>query len=319
MATTKPFAYNTGSTISNTQQLGSLAIATGGTIGGNVTWWMGPDEELGYVVTVPVSGNTQPTPVGVNASLGFFRSGVLSEASFISLARFLSNYTLDFNSGVSALSWLNSQGYWGSYPLGSPILIYSNNSASYMINSSLLSYSWGGSDFGVVGNNSQTESFSTPVRICGTNTFMSLSTRDTHVLGLTTNGIAYAWGSNTGGALGDDTTTSRLTPVAVCGGLTFSDISAGVSHALGLTTNGIAYCWGSNTSGQLGDSTIISKRTPVAVCGGYTFTSVAVGNLTSCGLTNTGQAYCWGNGTNGRLGDNSTTNKSTPVAVCGGL
>ena len=58
MATTTPLAYNTGSTIAGTTQVGSLAVGTTdqdySVSPGGVTWWMGPDEDLGYVIGVPV-------------------------------------------------------------------------------------------------------------------------------------------------------------------------------------------------------------------------------------------------------------------------
>ena len=70
MATTTPFAYNTGTTISGTIQVGQIAVGTTSqeysTNIGGVQWWMGPDQNLGYVITVPVSGNTQPTPLTTN-------------------------------------------------------------------------------------------------------------------------------------------------------------------------------------------------------------------------------------------------------------
>jgi len=61
------FAYNTGSTISGTSQVGDIAIIENEAnyypgLGG-LTWWGGPDESLGYVIAAPVSGNTQQTPV----------------------------------------------------------------------------------------------------------------------------------------------------------------------------------------------------------------------------------------------------------------
>jgi hypothetical protein len=64
MALTRPFAYNTGPTISGTTKVGNLTV--GVPVSGftnSPTFWMGPDEELGYVIASPVSGNTQPTPV----------------------------------------------------------------------------------------------------------------------------------------------------------------------------------------------------------------------------------------------------------------
>jgi len=65
MATTRAFAYNIGAPISGTQQVGDLAIGITdqeySANPGGVPWWIGPDESLGYVIAVPVSGNTQPT------------------------------------------------------------------------------------------------------------------------------------------------------------------------------------------------------------------------------------------------------------------
>jgi hypothetical protein len=66
MATT-PLAYNIGSAIAGTTQVGDLAVGTTdqdySINPGGVSWWMGPEESDGYVIAVPVSGNTQPTPV----------------------------------------------------------------------------------------------------------------------------------------------------------------------------------------------------------------------------------------------------------------
>ena len=64
MSTSRPFAYNTGSSIDGTTQVGTLAVGTP-TSGftNSPQFWEGPDEELGYVIAAPQSGNTQPTPV----------------------------------------------------------------------------------------------------------------------------------------------------------------------------------------------------------------------------------------------------------------
>ena len=63
MATTRPFAYNTGSLISGTTQVGQLAIGmpTAGFSATGLQWWNGPDEDLGYVIAKTFS--TQPTPI----------------------------------------------------------------------------------------------------------------------------------------------------------------------------------------------------------------------------------------------------------------
>jgi hypothetical protein len=115
MAFARPFAYNPGSLIPGTEQVGSLSIGTP-TSGftNNPQYWNGPDEELGYVIAQSVSGNTQPTEIpGVFASLGFFRSTDLTEGSFITLSETIAGQS--FATGEDAKTWLNNNGYWTSY------------------------------------------------------------------------------------------------------------------------------------------------------------------------------------------------------------
>lgn len=67
MATTRPFSYNTGSLIEGTDQIDNLAIGTSeqdySLNPGGVTWWNGPDEELGYVIAYEVPLDNHPTPL----------------------------------------------------------------------------------------------------------------------------------------------------------------------------------------------------------------------------------------------------------------
>jgi len=70
MATTRPFAYNTGSTINGTTQVGNISIGVSdqdySQDPGGVKWWMGPDEELGYVIAHEVPTGDQPTEILTN-------------------------------------------------------------------------------------------------------------------------------------------------------------------------------------------------------------------------------------------------------------
>jgi hypothetical protein len=134
MATTRPFAYNpTASPIAGTSQLGTLAIGITNqnySINpGGVFWWMGPDEDLGYVIAVPVSGNTQSTPIsGVSASVGFYRSNNLTDNSFIELTN--QTFNQNFSSATDASVWLTNNGFWNSYI--TPVLyLDAGNVASY--------------------------------------------------------------------------------------------------------------------------------------------------------------------------------------------
>jgi hypothetical protein len=115
MATARPFAYNTGTTIPGTEQLGNLSIGapTSG-FTNNPQYWNGPDEELGYVIAQSVSGNTQPTPLsGVTASVGFFRTEYFTDESFINLSEIIAQQS--FATAADAKTWLNNNGYWTSY------------------------------------------------------------------------------------------------------------------------------------------------------------------------------------------------------------
>ena len=120
MSTSRPFSYNTGSDIAGTTQVGSLAVGTP-TSGftNSPQFWEGPDEDLGYVIAVPVPSNTQPTPVsGVTASVGFFRTDDFTDNSFIGLAQYVANEygtPQTFSNGNDASTWLTANGYWNSW------------------------------------------------------------------------------------------------------------------------------------------------------------------------------------------------------------
>ena len=120
MATARPFAYNPGSLIPGTEQVGDLSI--GAPISGftdTPQYWNGPDEELGYVIAAPVSGNTQPTPLfGITASVGFYRTDSFDDNQFIELSEIVANLyetPQTFSTASEASVWLTNNGFWNSY------------------------------------------------------------------------------------------------------------------------------------------------------------------------------------------------------------
>ena len=123
MSVSRPFAYNPippNSLITGTTQVGNLSVGDVNWVYqqnyGGVTWWQGPDEELGYVICNPVSGGTQPNPLSIPAYVGFKRSKLLTEPSFIDIANYVAaGRTTPFTSGDEASIWLTSNGYWNSW------------------------------------------------------------------------------------------------------------------------------------------------------------------------------------------------------------
>jgi hypothetical protein len=116
MPTARPFAYNTGSTIDGTIQIGNLAVGypTAGFEATGLQWWNGPDEDLGYVVAEPNSLGTITSPIGINAFLGFWRSEEKTDESFLVLATYLTSGET-FSHPYFAKIRLEELGYWTSW------------------------------------------------------------------------------------------------------------------------------------------------------------------------------------------------------------
>lgn len=182
-------------------------------------------------------------------------------------------------------------------------------------------WGWGVNTIGTVGDNS-TLSRLTPVSVGGTSrTFCAISSRWQHVMALNQNGLAWGWGANNVGQLGDNSITQRLIPVSVAGAVkTFCKISAGSSFTTAIRRDGRVFAWGANTNGELGDNTIVSKRTPVSISGNTkTFCEISSGVNFTNAIDKNGRIWSWGVNTYGQLGDNSVTSRRTPVSILGAV
>ena len=186
------------------------------------------------------------------------------------------------------------------------------------LTSSGAAYCWGYNFYGELGDGTLGTNRLTPTAVAGGVTFASLTINYQHTCGLTSAGVAYCWGYNASGRLGDGTTTDRFTPTQVVGGLTFTSLAAGGIHTCGLTSGGTAYCWGENANGEIGDGTTTDRLAPTRVIGGLTFTILRTGYGHNCGLTSDGTTNCWGYNAFGELGDGTTTSRLRPTPVVGG-
>jgi hypothetical protein len=121
MPTSRAFAYNPSlSAPTGATQFGNLAIqSTGWTAGcGGLTWFNGPDEDLGYIIGYPYAGPKTAgsfSQVISGTSVGFRRSQ-LTDGSFLSTVLKLTNQS--FLTASTAKNWLNQNGYYTSYSGG---------------------------------------------------------------------------------------------------------------------------------------------------------------------------------------------------------
>ena len=80
MGTVRTFAYNSGSAIPGTAQVGFIAAGLSGPIkyDGSIAWWPGPDEDTGYVIFHTSGARTAARGAYSVASptIGFWKSAL---------------------------------------------------------------------------------------------------------------------------------------------------------------------------------------------------------------------------------------------------
>jgi alpha-tubulin suppressor-like RCC1 family protein len=152
-----------------------------------------------------------------------------------------------------------------------------------------------------------------PLPVEGDLIFESVSVGSGHSCGLTTEGRAYCWGSNSNRQLGTAAEPECETgfgvfpcspePLAVEGDLRFASISAGRNHTCAVALDGSAFCWGAGGSGRLGHGSKEDSPVPVPVAGDLTFRSLSAGGGHTCGVTTDDVVYCWGSNVDLQLGE----------------
>ncbi len=126
---------------------------------------------------------------------------------------------------------------------------------------------WGNNPDGRLGDGT-TVSSSVPVQVSlpGGVLLTALSAGSAHVCSVDTTGVAWCWGDNALGQLGQGDTTARSTPAQVAvSGVQFATITAGMRSTCALAADGAVLCWGTNGDGQLGDLTTTDRFTPALV------------------------------------------------------
>jgi hypothetical protein len=191
-------------------------------------------------------------------------------------------------------------------------------------------FTWGSNSDGRLGSGSLDDSAAAPIPTgVGDNSsdrWIAIDAGYNHTCGLGTDGLAYCWGVNNDGQLGDGTTDDDSLPGAVNSNDHWKAISAGggflsglASHSCGLTTSGAALCWGANSQGQLGIPPSADQPNPQAVAGGFSWKTISAGGDHTCAIAVDDSAYCWGDNNSGQLGLGVITDfEDSPMLVGGG-
>jgi alpha-tubulin suppressor-like RCC1 family protein len=237
---------------------------------------------------------------------------------------------------------------WGTGPTGqlgnstlgtrsSPVQIGSSswtavsagNGHTLAIRSGGTLFAWGAGSSGQIGNSTQNNQ-SSPIQI-GSSSWTAVSNggNSAQSFAIRSDGLLFAWGSGTSGALGDGTATVAgfSSPVQI-GSSSWTAVSMGTSGARAIKSGGVLYAWGLNTSGQQGDSTLTNKSSPTAMgnnlatqqsspvqIGSSSWTAVSSGFSHAAAIRSGGTLFTWGVGGGGGLGDGTTVSKSSPVQI----
>lgn len=191
---------------------------------------------------------------------------------------------------------------------------------------------WGSNSNGQVGSPAAAAIQQQPIAIDMSSlpsgsTWLALSAAQNHACGISGAGVAYCWGDDGNGKLGNGAslTAQQTRPSAVDVSALPPDtrwvgISAGMTHTCGVTAAGEAYCWGSDLNGKLGDgaASTVDRDRPVlvqrsALPVGSSWREVSVGANHSCGVTTQGAGFCWGAGNT--LGNGSAAQMASPTAL----
>ncbi len=113
-----------------------------------------------------------------------------------------------------------------------------------------------------------------PAPVSGGLSFQQIAPGRHRVCALDLEGMAWCWGSNYNGGLGDGSGQSQSQPVRVEGNRRYVQLVSGDFHSCALDTASVVWCWGENGDprggGALGDGTMRSRATPVRVAGSPT-------------------------------------------------
>ncbi|MBI5407832.1 MAG: thrombospondin type 3 repeat-containing protein, partial [Nitrospirae bacterium] len=189
-------------------------------------------------------------------------------------------------------------------------------------------WAWGRNYAGELGDGTLTNR-NAPVQVVGAagtgalTDINAIAGGENYTLALNESGIAWSWGWNASGRLGNGTLDNSSVPVGVGGLAGITDVASRSGHSVALGDDGSVWTWGWNAMGQIGDGAFTDRSTPVQVVdpsGVGTLSDVVAigaGTFHSLAVKTDGTVRAWGRNEWGQLGNGTGTGSSIPVQVNG--
>lgn len=189
-------------------------------------------------------------------------------------------------------------------------------------------YCWGLNNYGQLGDNTTVAKHAPTAVVQGVRSSLAvskISVGSIHSCLVDLSGLAYCWGYNGQGGVGNNDTVDVYQPTAVLKGSrpsTFTkSLSAGKHNNCVIASDDQVYCWGYNPFGALGNGTATSSYVPVSIVQGvmssYKMKEINISGAShSCALNFDDKVYCWGRNDYYQLGHGLNDSFIyTPVAV----
>ncbi len=220
------------------------------------------------------------------------------------------------NINISSPTQVGALTDWGPFSTSSV-----NAAASIKTDGSL--WMWGRANDGMLGQNNEGISYSSPVQVGALTTWGGLVAIGTYsTFALKTDGTLWAWGKNNYGQLGQNNQTGYSSPVQVGADTDWAYVAAGTGvNVCGIKTDGTLWTWGDGRHGALGQNTgySVHRSSPIQVgadTNWYKAGGPAATGYPFCTAIKTdGTLWAWGSNGTGNLGQNDTIKRSSPVQI----
>lgn len=179
-------------------------------------------------------------------------------------------------------------------------------------------WSWGYTSNGRLGRGTSDTPQTVPGMVEGGHKFATINAQHWYsVIGVDTNGQAWAWGDNSSGHLGAGEYDSGK-PVRIFEPHRFTTYAPCQEHTIALDGDGQAWIWGGNQYGAFGENyTIYGDYTAglVKTGLGHRFRTIECTQRANIGTDYTGKVWVWGSAYSGCLGSSEACTGPKPMLV----